>query len=110
MSFLLLRTQSVPLILKPSTGVNVTWWLQWHLQYIWHFLSQLLENTKVPPKSWYSIDWRMLEEGWRRAEFKDKQCISKELLMVIAHADSVEGASMRGTVLEDITPSPFFES
>lgn len=47
---------------------------------------------------------------WRRAEFKDKQCISKELLKVIAHADSVEGASMRGTALEDITPSPFFES
>lgn len=47
---------------------------------------------------------------WRRAEFKDKQCISKELLKVIAHADSVEGASMRGTALENITPSSFFES
>ena len=30
--------------------------------------------------------------------------------MVIAHADSVEGASMQGTTSEKITPSPLFES
>lgn len=41
----------------------------------------------------------MIGKHWRRAEFKCKQCVSKELLLVTAHADSMDGAQC-----EEVTP------
>lgn len=38
----------------------------------------------------------LIGKHWRRAEFKRKQCVSKELLMVTAQADSMDGAQCEG--------------
>jgi len=38
-----------------------------------------------------------------RVEFKDKNCVSKGLVMVIGHAESAKGASMQSTASKEIT-------